>query len=113
MGESTSIIVSTLCALALMMVIIRLLTRTLGSQRLTGWDDCLVVLAWALAFPLTITAGFFYRFGIGHDVWTFSQDQLSDFLLIAYIEALIYIVATGVAKIAVVVRTSSRSTQLS
>jgi hypothetical protein len=99
-----SAIISTLCAVALMMVIIRLISRQIGAQNFTsGWDDCLVVVSWLLAFPLTITAGYLSNLGIGRDIWNFPLDKLTDLFLFIYIESLVYIVATGVTKLAFVV----------
>lgn len=74
------------------------------SQSLTGgWDDALVVASWLLAFPLTITAGYLSKLGIGKDIWDFPLDKLTEFLLVIYIETLIYVVAAGITKIALLV----------
>lgn len=96
--------------MALLVGLIRLVTRPQGNQRVTGWDDCLVALSWVLAFPLTITAGFLYKLGIGYDVWVFSRSQLSRFLLVMYVESYSYVLATGIVKIAVLVRISPSAT---
>lgn len=86
------------------MVVIRLLSRQMGSQSLTGGgDDALVVVSWLLAFPLAVLAGYLSDLGIGKDIWDFPLDNLDQFFLLIYIETLIYVVATGVVKIAVVV----------
>lgn len=86
------------------MVIIRVASRQMRNQSLTrSWDDALVVLSWLLAFPLTVTAGYFSNLGIGKDIWNFPLDKLTEFFLMIYVESLIYMVATGAVKIALLV----------
>lgn len=100
-----SIIVAVLCAFALVMVVIRVASHQMRSQSLTGgWDDALVVASWLFAFPLAITAGYLSKLGIGKDIWNFPLDNLTEFLLVIYVEALVYIFAVGVTKIALLVR---------
>lgn len=86
------------------MVVIRVASRQMRSQSLTGgWDDALVVASWLLAFPLTVTAGYLSYLGIGKDMWNFPMDNLTEFLLVIYVETIVYVVAAGITKIALLV----------
>lgn len=53
--------------------------------------------------PTHSHGGYLAKLGIGKDIWNFPPENLDDFLFFVYIETLVYVVAIGVVKIAILV----------
>ena len=83
-------------------MIFRILARRSGATSIpVGWDDIFVSVAWVFTSPMTIIAGFLAKYGIGKDLWDSPLQHLPSFFTLVYVEGIIYAVATGLVKIAV------------
>lgn len=72
------IIVVFTCAVALAMTIIRIASRQMKNQSLTGgWDDALVIASWLLALPITVVGCLMTSLGLGKDIWNFPVETSS------------------------------------
>jgi hypothetical protein len=85
--------------LALIFVIIRVVARQPNKTDLFGWDDAMIVVTWCSGAPLAIVDGFFWKHGLGKDIWMVSFDDITTTLKLFYIGEMFYLFATGLVKL--------------
>ena len=96
-------IVYSLFVLALLFTIARLISRW---PRLHGvgfwWDDFIIVVCALPVIALLVDSEMALKYGLGLDMWFLSAEQLTNFLLWFYIAEPLYIVATRLTKLSLV-----------
>ena len=79
-GLPVAIVPVVLAAIALVFVVIRIIVRVPVAGFLSSWDDALIVVSWVSGFPLVVLDEFYYKSGIGQDVWRVPFDDIDGLL---------------------------------
>ncbi|KAF4552744.1 Hypothetical protein D9617_9g025340 [Elsinoe fawcettii] len=88
-GAHAQQVTITFCALALLCVILRVVTRCF-IVRNPGLDDISVVIAWVFALGVTIAISFQVQFGLGLRQATLSPDDIESLLMCFWVSIWIY-----------------------
>ena len=102
-GLEVAIVGPALTGLALAFVGLRGLARRPDKGDLWGWDDAAVVFAWAIGLPVAIMDGYFYKYGIGKDIWTIPFDDITNLLRLFYLAEIFYLLSTVATKLALLI----------
>jgi hypothetical protein len=65
-------------ALAFLMVVLRLVDRTISQQAQLGWDDLLIGLSGLMSLFQNVPVIVAGRLGFGRDMWSISPEDISD-----------------------------------
>lgn len=69
-------------AIALLVVILRMLSGLPQGGRVLGWDDWTIVLAMALSIPPSIFSVLLSNNGLGKDMWTLPIENIKNVLFV-------------------------------
>lgn len=90
-----------LAAIALFMVIVRIIARRPGFSDTYGLDDTIIILAFLTGFPLAIIQNYLARHGLGKDIWMISFSDITQTLKLFYIAEIFYLTTTVLTKISI------------
>jgi hypothetical protein len=102
-GPLVAILGPVLAGIALIFVVLRIIARQPTKSDLFGWDDAIIVFSWFIGMPLAIIDGFFYKYGLGKDVWEVSEDNITRLLRLFYMAEIFYLLCTVTTKLALLI----------
>lgn len=91
-----------LCGFSLVLLLTRLAARICGVPSTLGWDDGVIVAAFATALPIAIFSGFMSTFGLGQDIWMVDFVDITNLLRLFYICQILYLVSVTLTKVALI-----------
>lgn len=102
-GPGVAILGAVLTGVALLFLVLRIIARKPTKSDLFGWDDAIIVFAWFIGIPLAVLDGFFYKYGLGQDVWMVSPENISRLLRLFYLAEIFYLLSTVATKLALLI----------
>ena len=83
-------------------IVIRFLARWLIQGTSIGWDDWMILVAWAGIVPSTVFVHIMINHGMGRDIWTVDPSGITLMLKLFYFEQYIYQLVIVATKISIV-----------
>ena len=91
-----------LFVIATFVLVIRFLARWLIQGSSFGWDDVMILVAWAGIVPSTVFVQVMIHHGMGKDIWTVDPSGITLMLKLFYYEQYIYQLIIVSTKISIV-----------
>ncbi|KAH6229664.1 hypothetical protein HBI53_038060 [Parastagonospora nodorum] len=99
-GDFTAIAIAG-AAIAVAAFLLRM-TASLGKHgRQVSWDDVTMAVVVALAIPPAVFAPYLVKNGLGRDIWTLTDVQITNVLYYYFLGEIFYVVALGISKISI------------
>ncbi|KAF1933714.1 CFEM domain-containing protein [Didymella exigua CBS 183.55] len=86
---------------AMLAFVMRLGASLLKNGRQMSWDDATMGIVVALSIPPAVFAFFLVDNGLGRDMWTLKDYQITNVLRFYYFGEIFYVVALGISKISI------------
>lgn len=100
-GERFIVLGTAGCIVAVVVFILRLCASLGKRGRKLSWDDLTMGIVTACAIPPTVFIKYLVENGLGRDMWTLKDYQITNVLYYYYLGEIFYVVALGISKISI------------
>ncbi|EFQ89000.1 hypothetical protein P3342_009549 [Pyrenophora teres f. teres] len=89
------------CAVAVTAFVLRMLASVGKKGRQVSWDDFTMGIVVLLNIPPTVFTYYLVKNGLGRDIWTLTDVQITNVLKFYFMGEIFYVVALGISKISI------------
>ncbi|KAG9193505.1 choline dehydrogenase [Alternaria panax] len=89
------------CILAIVAFILRMLASIGKNGRQVSWDDLTMGIVLLLAIPPAVFGHFLVENGLGRDIWTLKDYQITNLLYYYFLGEIFYVTGLGISKISI------------